>query len=172
MTALLYFVSKTISAVLLFIPAVILTYLFYIFTAYKNTPEPNEILPIYLFAVGIQMLHFAEEYIMGFCVAMPELVGQSAYPLGYWVVFNMVAYFIFLLGGIVLFKRIKRLMIIPLFFILTGVVLNGIAHVLISIYLGSYFPGLYTAILYLLIAPMIIGKIRAAAKIDNELIKG
>ena len=56
----------------------------------------------------------------------------------------MVAYFIFILGGIVIFKRIKELMIIPVFFILLGVLLNAVAHILVSIYIGGYFPGLYT----------------------------
>ena len=153
---LLYWTSLWVPVVLVFIPGVLISCVFYFRTAYKKTPEPKILLPLYLLALGIQFLHFAEEYITGFNVKIATLFGQSPYPIDKWLLFNMIAYFVFILGGIILYKRIKELMIIPLFFILMGVVFNGVIHVVVSIYLGGYFPGLYTAILYVLIAPVIL----------------
>jgi hypothetical protein len=50
-------------------------------------------------------------------------------------------------------------MIIPLFFILIGVVLNSMGHILISFYVGGYFPGLYTALIYTIIGPVLIKRV-------------
>ena len=159
MIGILLIVSSTLPTVLIFIPGVILTYVFYKFTAYRKTPNPERILPIYLLALGIQFLHFTEEYITQFTIEVPKLLNQEEYPKDYWLIFNMIAYFIFILGGIILFKRIKELMMIPLFFIVVGVILNSIGHILISIYVGGYFSGLYTALLYLIIGPILIKRI-------------
>ncbi len=119
-------------------------------------PSPDRILPLYLLALSIQMLHFTEEYLTSLVTALPGLFGQDPYPEDYWLVFNMSAYSFFLLGGIVLYKRIKELAIIPLFFILVGVVFNSIAHIGLAFYTNAYFPGLYTALFYVLLAPPLL----------------
>jgi hypothetical protein len=111
------------------------------------------------------MIHFAEEYLTGFTTALPALIGAEPYPINYWLTFNMVAYFIFILGGIVLFQKMKGLMIIPIFFILAGVVLNGIGHLLLSLYVGGYFPGLYTALIYLVLGPMLMKKLFVLSRV-------
>ncbi len=149
-------VALTISTVWIFVLAVVVTYFLYINTLYREMPEPERILPIYLFALGIQMLHFAEEYLTDFVIELPAILGQEPYPLDYWLSFNMVAYFIFLLGGIVLFKKLRAYAVIPLFFILVGVLFNSVAHLGLAIYSGGYFSGLFTALIYFLIAPTLI----------------
>ena len=152
-------VASTLTVVYLFIPAVIVAYIIYLNTFYKKTPNPEKILPLYLLALGIQFIHFTEEYLTDFTTAVPQLLGQETYSTDYWVTFNMIAYFVFIIGGIILFKRIKELMIIPLFFILVGVILNSVGNILISIYVGGYFPGLYTALIYAMIVPIFIKRI-------------
>ncbi|MCP4976762.1 MAG: hypothetical protein GY931_11425 [Maribacter sp.] len=163
--AIFWFVSLKLNVVIVFIPGVIVAYLFYFKTFYKKTPNPERILPLYLLALGIQFIHFTEEYLTDFTVVVPHLLGQVEYPLDYWLVFNMVAYFIFIIGGIILFKKIKELMIIPLFFILVGVLLNSIGHVLISLYVGGYFSGLYTALIYVIIGPILIKRVLDETKV-------
>jgi len=157
--AIFWIVSLTLNVVIVFIPGVIATYLLYLNTFYKKTPNPERILPLYLLALGIQFIHFTEEYLTDFTVAIPNLLGQEEYPKDYWLIFNMVVYFIFIIGGIILFKKIKELMIIPLFFILVGVLLNSIGHILISLYVGGYFSGLYTALIYVIIGPILIKRV-------------
>lgn len=149
-------IGQIISAVWLFVPATIITFIIYLNSFYKKMPGPNRILPIYLLALSIQMLHFAEEYLTGFVVEFPKVFGQEPYPEDYWLTFNMAAYSFFIVGGIVLFKQIKELSVIPLFFILVGALLNPLAHLGLSVYRSAYFPGLYTAMIYILIAPFIL----------------
>jgi len=160
-----WIVSLTISSVILFIPVVILSFVIYRFTFFNTCSRSDELLPLYLVAVGVQMIHFAEEYLTGFTTALPALIGAKPYPLGYWLAFNMVAYFIFILGGIVIFQKMKELMMIPIFFILAGVVLNGIGHVLLSLYVGGYFPGLYTALIYLVLGPLLMKKLFVLSRV-------
>ena len=157
-------VSSTLTTVLAFIPGIIITYLIYLNTFYKKTPNPESILPLYLLLLGIQFLHFTEEYLTDFTIEVPRLLGQEEYPKDYWLIFNMIAYFIFIIGGIILFKRIKEFMIIPLFFIIVGVMLNSIGHIVISIYVGGYFSGLYSALIYVVLGPILIKRIFAETK--------
>ena len=149
-------VGLVMNSVWIFIPVALITFLVYLATFHKKMPLPEKILPLYLIALGVQMLHFAEEYLNGFVVEFPQVFSQEAYPEAYWVVFNMAAYAFFLVGGIVLFKQIKELSVIPLFFILVGVILNPLAHLALTVYNGAYFPGVYTSIIYLFLAPFII----------------
>lgn len=156
MIAGFYLASFRLRAVLLFIPGVILTYLLYLLTAFKKVPEPEKILPLYLLALGVQLLHFAEEFITDFYMVVPEILDLPPMPLNDWVLFNMGAYFLFILGGIILFRKQKVFMIIPLFFIVVGVILNTIGHLLLSLRAGGYAPGLYTILFYLILGPMLI----------------
>jgi len=162
-------VATNLSSVLLFIPGILVTYIVYLNTFYKHTPKPDRILPLYLLLLGVQFLHFAEEYLTGFHIEVPKLMGQEAYSLDYWTTFNMVAYFIFTLGGIIIFKRLKEYMIVPLFFIIVGVILNSIGHILISMCMGGYFPGLYTSFVYLVVGPIIIKIILEETKINSPI---
>ncbi len=154
-----WIVSSTLTSVIVFIPGVIISYILYLNTFYRKTPSPERILPLYLLALGIQFIHFTEEYLTEFTLVVPKLLGQVEYPVDYWLIFNMVAYFIFIIGGIILFKRKKEFMIIPLFFILVGVLLNSVGHILIAIYVGGYFSGLYSALIYVVIGPILMKRV-------------
>ena len=156
---LFWWASKTMLSVLLFVPLIWVALFFQYKFYYKTSPNPTLLLPLYLLVLSIQFLHFAEEYLTGFNIKLPGLMDQDPYPMDFWVVFNMVAYFVFVLGAIIIFRRISQLMIVPLFFVLAAVILNAIGHVILAIYIGGYFPGLYTAIIYLLIAPFILRRI-------------
>ena len=157
--AIFIWIGSIISAVYLFVPAAVITFLIYLQFFYKKMPKPRKILPLYLGALSIQMLHFAEEYLTGFVVELPKILGQDPYPEDYWLVFNMAAYAFFIMGGVVLHKKIKEFAVVPIFFILVGVFLNPIAHVGLTIYKGAYFPGLYTAILYFFLIPFLVREI-------------
>lgn len=155
-TVFLWWTSHTVPIVLVFIPVLLISLFLYFKKWYKSPPNPKRILPLYLAALAIQMLHFTEEYITNFPIVIPKLFGQNAYPINNWVIFNMVAYSLFILGGIALYKERNEYLIIPLFFIMAGVFFNAFAHVLTSLYVGQYFSGLYTALLYIFIIPMFI----------------
>ena len=148
--------GQIINIIWLFIPVTIISFLIYLRTFYYRMPTAGRTLPLYLFALSIQMLHFAEEYLTEFVVALPAIFNQDPYPVDYWLVFNMAAYSFFILGAVVLFRGIKELSIIPLFFVLYGVFFNVLAHLSLAAYSGGYFPGLYTASIYLLLIPYLI----------------
>lgn len=102
------------------------------------------------------MLHFAEEYVTGFYQAFPVLFGGQAYSVNTFVVFNMCAYCLFLIGGIILHQQKRALMMMPLFFISYGVLGNAISHLAFSLMVQGYFPGLYTSFAYWVLAPLLI----------------
>ncbi|MDH3247136.1 MAG: HXXEE domain-containing protein, partial [Saprospiraceae bacterium] len=153
--AIFLWVSISLTSVLVFVPGVIVSYLAFLQIS-KRELDSHRILPLYLVALAVQLLHFTEEYLTDFVTKLPELFNQPPYPINFWIVFNMIAYAIFILGAISLFQNKKEFYVIPLFFILIGVVFNGIAHVLLAAFVGDYFPGLFTALAYLIIGPMLL----------------
>ncbi len=155
----LWMVSARLPSVLLFIPGVLVAFIISIRYYNKITDPDESLLTWYLIALAIQFLHFTEEYLTDFVTRLPALLGQDAYPMEFWVSFNMIAYSVFIFGGIVFYKKLKACSIVPIFFIVVGVIFNGIAHLLLSIYTVGYFPGLFTAILYVMMIPIFIKKI-------------
>ena len=79
MISIFIMVAVTLSSVWIFIPGVVLTYSFYLSTIYNKAPAPDRILPLYLLALGIQFIHFTEEYLTDFVTEVPKLFGQEAY---------------------------------------------------------------------------------------------
>lgn len=139
-----------------FVPGVVLAYVLFLLTVTRKAPAPERLLPLYLLAVAIQMLHFAEEYITGFYTKFPELFGGWAYSSDTFVVFNMGAYFAFIVGAILIHRKIRAPMVIPLFFITYGVIGNAVMHAVFAIWVDGYFPGLYTSLLYWVLAPLLL----------------
>jgi len=121
-----------------------------------------------LLALGIQFIHFTEEYIAGFNSKFPLLFDAPEYPIDNFVAFNMFAYFMFTLGAIMIFKKIKPPMIIPLFFVMYGIAGNAVAHVIFCIIVGGYFPGIYSALMYWIIGPIIIKRIWNETRSDAK----
>lgn len=146
-------VGFTISSVWIFIPATVISFIIYLRTWYRQAPDPTGLLPLYLLAMAWQFLHFLEEYLTNFVKELPALFGLPPYPVDAWITFNMIAYSVFILGGIILFRKIKALLIIPIFFIITGVMLNAVGHLILALLSGGYFSGLYTALFYLALIP-------------------
>ena len=140
----------------IFILFVLLSLLFYFFL-YEHKPELSRELAVWYFiALAIQCLHFIEEYMGTFYVQLPELMDTTPLEKDDFVLFNLSAYAIFIVGGIAIIKNYKALMLIPIFYILLGVLGNGVIHVLLGIWSWSYFPGLYTAIVFLFLGPVLI----------------
>lgn len=73
-------------AVALLSVGLIITYLFWISARWKNDPKP--ILAIYLLAIAVQCVNFAEEYVTGFQRQFPKLIGYE-WSDARFVTFNM-----------------------------------------------------------------------------------
>ena len=142
----------------------------YYFTTYPNNPRPNlRLAQWYFVALAVQCLHFVEEYVGMLYIELPALFELPPIEKDEFVNFNLVAYAIFILGGVAILKNARSFMLIPIFFILLGVLANGIIHVLLAIWTGGYFAGLYTAIIYLFLGPLLLkllNKVSSKASTD------
>lgn len=94
--------------------------------------------------VLLQAVHFIEEFATELHERLPALFGRSAIPIREFVLFNVAWLVIWSLSAWGLAAG-RRAALFPLWFLALGCVVNGIAHPLLSLWAGSYFPGLLTS---------------------------
>lgn len=141
----------------IFVPAMVVAFVCYLRTSYREMPNVERVLPIYLIALAIQFLHFTEEYLYGFHVRVSEtMTGWPPFDNNVFVAFNMIAYCLFLLSGVGMYKGMKFPMIIVWFFTIAAVLGNAILHPLLALRVGGYFPGLYTSLAYWILGPILL----------------
>src|SRR5215210_6771678 len=142
-----------------FVPAMVLAFVCYMRTSYREMPKAERILPVYLVALAIQFLHFTEEYVYGFQFRVTEIMaGMPPFNVNVFVAFNMIAYCLFLLAGLGMYKGMKFPMIIVWFFAIC-VLGNAIWHLLLTLRVGGYFPGLYTSFAGWIVGPMLLQRL-------------
>jgi Protein of unknown function with HXXEE motif len=139
-----------------FAPAMVLAFVCYLRTSYREMPKVERILPVYLVALAVQFLHFTEEYIYGFQFRVTEImIGMPPFNVNLFVAFNMIAYCLFLLAGLGMYLGMKFPMIIVWFFAIC-VLGNAIWHLLLTLRVGGYFPGLYTSFAGWILGPILL----------------
>jgi hypothetical protein len=139
-----------------FVPAMVLAFICYLRTSYREMPDAARILPVYLIALAVQFVHFTEEYIYGFQFRVTEIMaGMPPFDVNVFVAFNMIAYSLFLLAGLGMYKGMKFPMIIVWFFAIC-VLGNAIWHLLLTLKVGGYFPGLYTSFPGWILGPILL----------------
>ncbi len=145
------------SLIVTFVPAMILSYIAYVLTTYRKMPAPKRVVPVYFLAIGVQLLHFSEEFIGRFYEKFPRLIdGSPGYSQDLFVGFNMWAYFVFILAGLALYKGLKIPSIIAWFFVIMGTIGNAIVHLVFCFLEGGYFPGFYTSLIYWVLGPILL----------------
>ncbi|HEY0547166.1 MAG TPA: HXXEE domain-containing protein [Pyrinomonadaceae bacterium] len=143
-----------------FAPAMILAFVCYLRTSYREMPDIGRVLPLYLLALAIQFLHFTEEYIYGFQSRITEMMnGMPPFNPNVFLAFNMIACCLFLLAGLGMYKGLKFPMIIVWFFTIAGVMGNAIWHLLLTLKVGGYFPGLFTSLAGWILGPMLLRRL-------------
>jgi Protein of unknown function with HXXEE motif len=95
-------------------------------------------------AVVVQAAHFAEELGSGFQRELPSLAGAPPWSLARFALFNG-AWLVAFAWAAATRGRSRLGLAILGFLALGGGLLNGVAHVLLAIWRGGYFPGLATA---------------------------
>lgn len=144
----------------IFVPAMIVAFVCYLLTSYREMPSAERVLPIYLVALAIQFLHFTEEYVYGFHFRVAEIMaGWPPFNANVFVAFNMIAYCVFLLAGLGMYKGMKFPMIIVWFFVIGGALGNAIWHPLLALRFGGYFPGLFTSFAYWILGPILLKRL-------------
>jgi hypothetical protein len=158
------YMSSGLSLIVTFVPGVLLAYVFYLRFCYKKNPDPAKVLPMYFLGIGFQLLHFAEEHATKFDTVFAELFNGEPYNHNFFTSFNMISYFMFLLGGYGIYKGIKPLMMIAMFFVSYGMFGNCIGHVSYSIAVNGYFSGLYTSFLNFVLSIFLIRRLWILSK--------
>lgn len=142
-----------------FVPAMVVAFVCYLLTSYREMPKPERVLPVYLLTLAIQFLHFTEEYVYGFHERITEIMtGMPPFNINVFVAFNMIAYCLFLLGGLGMYKGMKFPMIIVWFFAI-AVMGNAIWHLLLTLRVGGYFPGLFTSFAFWIVGPILLKRL-------------
>jgi hypothetical protein len=106
-------------------------------------------------ALVIFRVHACEEFPTGFQRRLPALVGDR-WTDTQFLVFNAAWWMTFVLGGWGLRRRHPVAVLIVLFFALGGGVGNGVAHLLLVVTQGGYFPGAWTAPLCLIVGAVLL----------------
>lgn len=93
---------------------------------------------------AVQGAHFVEEWVTDFHVRFPALFGLEPMPLAFFVVFNLTWIAIWI-ASIPLLRSARKLGFFAAWFLAIAGMLNGIAHPLMAIASGGYFPGLVSS---------------------------
>jgi hypothetical protein len=102
--------------------------------------------PVFLIAIALQCLHFAEEFSTGFQKLFPERLGMAPWTDVFFVAFNMVWLCLWSLAAAAISAGLSlRLASIAVWFLTLAAIGNGIAHPVLAIMAGGYFPGLATS---------------------------
>jgi hypothetical protein len=133
----------------------------------KRLSNPN-IMAIYLIAVGVQSLHFLEEYLSGFQTEFPQLFGYT-WSDHQFVIFNLLWLGTLIFNGIGVYYGIRLSYLLVYFFVIVGGIANGVAHPLLSLMKGGYFPGLFTSPIVLLVGVVLFLKLSKNQQCSSDL---
>ena len=95
-------------------------------------------------ATVIQSGHFAEEWASGFHVRFPALFGLDPMPLSIFVLFNLT-WIVFWIASVPLLRSARQPAFFAAWFLAIAGMLNGLAHPLMAVASGGYFPGLISS---------------------------
>ena len=95
-------------------------------------------------AVVLQAAHFAEEAATGFHQQFPALLDLVPWSLRFFALFNLFWLVVWVLSTWGMMAR-RRSALFALWFFGLACMANGLAHPLLAIRTGGYFPGLVTA---------------------------
>jgi hypothetical protein len=99
---------------------------------------------VFLWAIVAQSVHFIEETATGLHVALPALFNLPPIPLSVFVAFNLL-WIVIWLGSIPGITKPLRFAFFAAWFLAIAGVINLVAHPLLALATGGYFPGLMTA---------------------------
>lgn len=95
-------------------------------------------------ATAAQIGHFAEEWATGFHVQFPALFGLEAMPLSFFVVFNLT-WIVIWVASVPFLRSVRKPALFAAWFLAIAGMLNGVAHPVMAVASGGYFPGLLSS---------------------------
>jgi hypothetical protein len=111
------------------------------------SPDRNvrrRFLLIFSAAIAGQCIHFAEELATGFYQRFPVILGLSPWTPEFFAWFNLGWIAVWVLAAFGLRIGVVAALV-PSWFLALASLLNGVAHPLMTVREGAYFPGLYTS---------------------------
>ncbi|NND71551.1 MAG: HXXEE domain-containing protein [Rhodothermales bacterium] len=117
---------------------------------------------ILIFMIVVQTVHFLEELRTGFHTAFGPVFGQPEMPLPVFVAFNVLCIVIFIAAVPGLISGSKFAFAAAWFLSIAGV-LNGVAHPMLALATGGYFPGLFTSTLVFIVGLLLILRLKQAS---------
>lgn len=118
-------------------------------------------------ATAIQSGHFAEEWATGFHIRFPALFGLEPMPLTFFVTFNLAWIVIWIVSVPLLRSALKPAFFASWFLAIAGI-LNGVAHPLMAVVSGGYFPGLISSPFVGLVSIYLWYRLRSATSSDHK----
>jgi hypothetical protein len=110
---------------------------------------------LYLAAIAVQVLHLLEEYLGGFQRAFPGFFGYELTDRQF-LAFNLAALAVFVLGAVGLVLELRLAFLLVWIVALVAGLLNGAAHLAITLGRLAYFPGTITAPLALVLGALLV----------------
>lgn len=109
-----------------------------------KTPERLASARALTVAVGVQSVHFAEEWATGFYEKLGPLLGLPPMSQTFFVAFNLtwIAIWIVCIPGL---RSGWPFAYFASWFLAIAAMINGVAHPLLAVVAGGYFPGLITS---------------------------
>ncbi len=116
-----------------------------------------------LLAVAVQCLHFVEEFVTGFYVHYPRLLGLDPWTPSFFVAFNLgwIAIWCLAVAGL---QREMRVALVPIWFLALASVVNAVAHPGMAVAVEGYFPGLWTSPVCGVVGVVLVLQLRAVAE--------
>ena len=129
----------------------------------SRRPRPDvsardRVIAIFLIGIAAQSMHFMEEFATEFYVRWPELLGLSPWSAQFFVIFNVTWIAIWALSAAGLRAEI-RVALFPTWFFAIGMAVNFVAHPLLALNAGGYFPGLWTCPLVGVIGVLMLNRL-------------
>lgn len=99
---------------------------------------------VLVMTVALQSLHFLEELATGFHQRFPQWLGLAPWSATFFVAFNLFWIAVWVAGVPGIAAR-RTWALLALWFLALACCANGVAHPLLALAVGGYFPGLVTS---------------------------
>jgi hypothetical protein len=110
----------------------------------QSRDDCDRLIDLVVLGIAAQCLHFTEEFVTGFHVRAPRVLGLVPWSSEFFVTFNLVWLAVWTVSLVGIRHRIQAAWF-PVWFFALAMTGNGVAHPLLSVATGGYFPGLYTS---------------------------
>jgi len=104
----------------------------------------KKLVEVFLIGIACQCIHCIEEFVTGIHLLFPPLFGLAPVSAEAFVGFNVFWIGIWALAAFGVLRG-AQIAYFPVWFFALAMCLNAIAHPLLSLWVGDYFPGLITS---------------------------